>query len=64
MQEGQNQIKEKTDSIELKRNFKGEYGWEVKIYDENLNLNSDKVIDKIVEIKNKLKEKIENEESS
>ena len=50
-------LREKNDSIVVKRNFKGKFGWEAKVTYDNTTENVDDVIAQLVHINNSLKER-------
>lgn len=50
-------LREKNDSIVVKRNFKGEYGFEIKIHFDNSIDDADDVIEDINHIDVKLRER-------
>ena len=46
---------EKKDNITVKRNGKGEYAWDVKLYFDAATEDSDKILNKISDIENSLR---------
>ena len=52
-------LNEKTSSVTLKKDSKGNYNWDLKIYfsDEN----EDKVLERLESLDNKIKEKFKND---